>query len=392
MAVIRDPIWKNIYIDDSLFEATKCSAFIRLNNIRQLGPTYLVYPGATHTRSSHSFGVFHIGSKLLKTLEKKGATWISKIGRASFLAACLFHDIGHFPFTHSLKELPLEEHESLSAKAVKLPELAKFIEKFGGDSEQTASIIDEKISINDSETLFYRKLLSGVLDPDKLDYLNRDAFFCGVPYGVQDTDYIIQNLEPSLKNGITLEDNKLISVENILFSKYLMYRSVYWHKNVRISTALMKKALNAALTEKKIITSELYELDDNSIFSVLEKCKNFPEYKCALAVKNNFLYETVFEFSFDTSNNLHKNLEDLKFRSNFEKELAEKLNIEQTDILIDVPENISFESNLLDGKETVFSKNTIKSFTQNLRKIRIAINPKVIQKIPKNFIDESNFM
>lgn len=388
MEIIRDPLWKNIAINSNLLEATKTDAFIRLQNIRQLGPTYLVYPGATHTRAVHSFGVYHLAMKLLDTLEKKGASWITKSGKASFAAASLFHDIGHFPFTHSLKELPLEDHESLSAKAVLSPEIAKCIENSGGCAEQVASIIFK--DTDDKETFFYKKLLSGVLDPDKLDYLNRDAYYCGVPYGIQDTDYIIQSVEPDLDFGITLENSKLLSVENILFSKYLMYRSVYWHKNVRIATALMKKTLHAALNKKIIVPEELYQLDDNSVFTLLEKRGNFSEIQCAKAVKENKLYESILEVPFNKYNDLHKQLEDLNFRSEYEKIIGEKLKIPPLDILIDVPENISFESHLLNGKETVFSQSTVTSFTQSLRKIRIAVkNP---DKIDKFLIDESLLM
>lgn len=388
MEIIRDPLWKNIVIDSNLLEATKTKAFIRLQNIRQLGPTYLVYPGATHTRAAHSFGVYHLAMKLLDTLEQKGASWITKSGKASFAAASLFHDIGHFPFTHSLKELPLEEHEALSAKAVLSSEIAKCIENSGGIPEQVASIIFKDTS--DKETLFYKKLLSGVLDPDKLDYLNRDAYYCGVPYGIQDTDFIIQSLEPDLELGIKLENSKLLSVENILFSKYLMYRSVYWHKNVRIATALMKKTLHAALTKNIIAPEELYQLDDNSVFTLLESRCNFPEIQCAMAVKENKLYETILEVSFNSNNELHLKLEDLDFRSKYEQIIGDKLNIPPLDVLIDVPENISFESHLLDGKETVFSPWTVTSFTQSLRKIRIAVkNP---NKIDKFLIAESLLM
>lgn len=382
-------MWKNICIDDSLYEATKTTSFMRLQNIRQLGPTFLVYPGATHTRYSHSFGVYHLSMKLLDSLQNKGAHWITSSGRISFAAASLFHDIGHFPYTHSLKELALEEHESLSAKAILQDDIAKCIHNSKGIPEQVAAIIDDTIFTQDSETIFYRKLLSGVLDPDKLDYLNRDAYYCGVPYGIQDTDYILQNLDPDINNGIRLEESKLLSVENILFSKYLMYRSVYWHKNVRIATALMKKSLNAALSKKLIENHQLYQLDDNTIFELLSKL-NFNELQCALAVKENKLYETIFEIPFDSNNNFHKKLENLNFRAKFEETLADKLKCPLWELVVDIPENISFESNLLDNKSTVFSKNTIDSFTKNLRKIRIAVkNPNKINKI---IIDESEFM
>ena len=186
---IRDPIWKHIWMNDELYAVTKTDSFMRLYNIKQLGPTELVYPGAGHTRAVHSIGVYNIALKMLNILLKKGAdSWVSKEGAMSFLAAALLHDLGHFPFTHSLKELKLKEHEELTGELILKEPLRSVTGKTGAVPEQTAAIITGK-GKEDSETVFFQKLLSGVLDPDKLDYLNRDAFYCGVPYGIQDTDF-----------------------------------------------------------------------------------------------------------------------------------------------------------------------------------------------------------
>lgn len=382
---IRDPVWKHIHIIEPLADAMFTCEFVRLSRIRQLGPTEIVYPGAVHTRASHSIGVYGVARRLLEVLEQRGAgEWLTKSGKVSWYAAALFHDIGHFPYTHSLKELPLAEHESLSAQIVLKDSIASCISKAGGSPEQTAAIIDKDIPVNDSETLFYRRLLSGVLDPDKLDYLNRDAYYCGVPYGVQDTDFVLECLYPDKEKGITIDSTGILAVENLLFSKYMMYRSVYWHKQVRIATAMMKKTLYSALTKGLVAPEELYQLDDNGIYELLEKAStraNFLEASCAECVRNRQLYTVVDEVAFDEHNELHCNLELLEFRSAKEKELAEKLGIPFEEILIDVPERISFESDLWVQNEkvifsessTIFSPETVKSFTSSLRKIRIAV-------------------
>ena len=196
---LRDPIWKHIWMSDELYEITKEEPFMRLYNIKQLGPTELVYPGASHTRAGHSIGVYNIALKMLNILLKKGAdSWVSKEGAMSFLAAALLHDLGHFPFTHSLKELKLKEHEELTGELILKEPLRSAAAETGADPEQTAAIITGK-GLEDPETVFFQKLLSGVLDPDKLDYLNRDAFYCGVPYGIQDTDFILSQLLPDKK-------------------------------------------------------------------------------------------------------------------------------------------------------------------------------------------------
>ena len=218
---IRDPLWNHIYLDEAFTAITRTEPFDNLTKIRQLGPSFRVYPGAVHTRASHSLGVFEIGKRILmRLLRDPFCPALSEIGALSFLTACLLHDTGHFPFTHSLKELPLKEHEQISAEIILEEPLRSKIKAAGADPEFCAAVIDDSISTEESEILFYRNILSGTLDPDKLDYLNRDAYFCGVPYGVQDIDRVLDRMTADDLNGIGLYEDGILSVENILFSKY----------------------------------------------------------------------------------------------------------------------------------------------------------------------------
>lgn len=384
LRAIRDPLWKHIYLPEELAAALTTPDFVRLSRIRQLGPTELVYPGAVHTRAGHSLGVYELARRILERLEQRGADqWITATGRSSWYAAALFHDIGHFPYTHSLKELPLEEHEVLSGRTVLGDDIARCIAKAGGDPHQVAAIIDTTIPTTDTETLFYRKLLSGVLDPDKLDYLNRDAYYCGVPYGIQDTEFTLDQLQPHKERGIMLDSAAILLVENLLFSKYLMYRSVYWHRQVRIATAMMKKALYAALSKNLVAPEELYQQDDSGIHNLLQAIPQggFPEIILAQGVAERQLYKVVTEIKFDSENPFHRQLESLQRRHQAEEELAESLTVPATHVLIDIPERISFESDLwICGEElpfsqssTVFSSQTVAAFTGSLRKIRVAV-------------------
>ncbi|MCL2557755.1 MAG: HD domain-containing protein, partial [Treponema sp.] len=188
---VRDGLWGHVYLTRGLEALLESAPFMRLHRILQLGPVYRLYPGATHTRASHSLGVYHLGRRLLRGLAMRGADWIGREGAMSFLCACLLHDLGHFPYTHSLKDLPLRSHEALTAELILREPTRSLVAKCGADPGFCAAIIDQGMSPAGAsdELLFYRKLLSGCLDPDKLDYLNRDARYCGVPYGVQDVDF-----------------------------------------------------------------------------------------------------------------------------------------------------------------------------------------------------------
>ncbi|WP_252722979.1 hypothetical protein [Treponema phagedenis] len=185
-----------------------------------------------------------------------------------------------------------------------------------------------------------------------------------------------------------------MSVENILFSKYLMYKAVYWHKDVRIATAMMKKMIYAGLRQSIFSPESLYHQDDKGIFSLIDKT-NFPEKTLAYMMKSGKLFEQVAEVSFDPQNMRHKALEDLDFRAKAEEEIADflgakyKLSLEAKDVLIDIPEKISFESLLKteNGDNfvtvSVFDHATIEKFVSSLRKIRIALLPDAVKKIGK---------
>ena len=138
---IRDPLWNTIYLHTSLIPLLEHRAMQRLTNIKQLGPAYLVYPGTTHTRFVHSLGVYHIARLiLLHLLLEPHFPHITLTQAKSFLAAALLHDIGHFPYTHSLKELPLPEHETLSASII-ANDLAPLLSQEGISPTLTAAII-----------------------------------------------------------------------------------------------------------------------------------------------------------------------------------------------------------------------------------------------------------
>ena len=134
-------------------------------------------------------------------------------GVKAFLCAALLHDIGHYPFAHSLKDLSVEPHESLAAKEI-VGGLARVIrESVGVEPQAVAAIIDRGSGYRGSVNVgFFWKILSGVLDPDKLDYLNRDAFFCGVPYGIQDVDFILEEVFPHVENGVAISKKGISTV------------------------------------------------------------------------------------------------------------------------------------------------------------------------------------
>jgi len=390
---VRDVMWGHIYMTEKQAHLTESAPFLRLNHIMQLGPVYMVYPGATHTRASHSIGVYHLGRRLLQNLAERGASsWLTFEGVKSFLAACLLHDLGHFPYTHSLKELSLSSHEALTGEIILKEPMKSLVAATGAEPNLTAAIIDKEQKCSSDELLFYRKLLSGALDPDKLDYLNRDARYCGVPYGAQDVDFILSRLNPNKERGVDIDSRLIPNVESILFSKYLMYRTVYWHKQVRAATAMVKKALINGLETGKLQGEDLYNLDDMSLFSLLgQKTGGI----LVESVREGRIFITAAEFTPEKVD--LSSVRAISERAQFEERLAGKLrntglDITGEDIIIDIPEPVSFETGLyvLDEKcifsssSSAFKEETVNAFINTLYTIRVYINQKYKETIKTN--------
>lgn len=383
---LRDPLWKDIRLSKALMKVYKSKEVQKLSRIKQLGPTWLIYPGAVHTRLIHSLGVYHLAHKIILSLLTRGVSLsLSLDGIDDFLCAALLHDIGHFPYAHSLKELALIDHEELATITILGDsELNKILISENFNPNRISEILDTKIKTSDKQTLFFRALLSGALDPDKLDYLNRDAFFSGVTYGIQDSSYIISHL--TVVNGKpALLAKAELSLEHLLFAKYQMYKTVYWHETTRCATAMIKKAILNTLDKSIIEAQELYNNDDFSFESLADK---FPEeLNNVIRVRNNDLLFTKYQKSFDREDKFDNYCKPLKNRTNIEKQLFSLLSknhptLREDEVIIDIPEPISFESDILlvfnderaiafkDYNE-LFTKEVRANFKKTLRKTRI---------------------
>lgn len=377
---VRDPLWKHIYLSFPLSRITSSEPFLKLTRIKQLGPTHIVYPGATHTRAAHSLGVFQISKRIVTALASRGLLGFATLeGLKSFLAAALLHDLGHFPYAHSLKELPLREHEELTAELILGAEIAPMLREGGASPEMAAAIVDRGLAGPGGEELgFYRALLSGVLDPDKLDYLNRDAYFCGVPYGVQDIDFIIDRLALDAARRPAVDSRGIPAIESILFSKYLMYRNVYWHQSVRCATAMMKKAVAAALATGAVEPEGLYGLDDDSLFLLLSGAPGLPSSLSAL-VASRRLHPLLLKRPFEIEKAPHAALLDLGARGEAEAAMEAELGLGPGSVVIDIPEPVSFDSDmeiLDEGKSfressTVFKGMFVDELVRSLRHLRV---------------------
>jgi HD superfamily phosphohydrolase len=377
---VRDPLWGTIMLPDAFKAVLSDPEFVKLSRIMQLGPAHLVYPGATHTRRAHSIGVYAMATRVLKAIAPgAGEDLITPAGARAFLVAALCHDVGHFPYAHSLKELPLDDHEALTARAVLGP-MAGAVSRAGADPAQVAAIVDLDLAPVGSGTGLYRALLSGVLDPDKLDYLNRDAWACGVPYGVQDTEFILRHIMLDQDGRPGVDERGVMAVEGVLFSKYQMYRAVYWHKSVRAATSMVKKAVMAALHAGSLDSADLYGLDDAGFYALMSRPDRDPD-NLIRRVFDGDLLQCCYEAPFDDSRSAHRKAAHLLTRPAMERELAVMLagSAGQPRVVIDLPEPLSFESSMnvvgsgrtFSQSATVFRPEVVKGFAGTLRVMRV---------------------
>jgi len=221
--IINDPVYGFITFPSELvFKIIDHPYYQRLRRIKQLGLTDLVYPGANHTRFHHAIGATHLMSIALNTLREKGHPITDEEYEAS-LAAILLHDIGHGPFSHALEFglLTNVTHEDIS-----LIIMNRLNEEFDGALDLTIKIFSDTY-----ERKFFHQLVSGQLDVDRLDYLNRDSYFTGVTEGQVSFDRILKMLT-LVDDELVVEEKGVYSIENFLNARRLMYWQVYLHKTV----------------------------------------------------------------------------------------------------------------------------------------------------------------
>ena len=246
--IINDPVYGFISIPgDFVFDLIEHQWFQRLRNIKQLGLTNFVYPGANHSRFQHGLGALHLMDMAISTLRSKGVV-ISLMEEEATFIAILLHDAGHGPFSHALENSIINgiTHEDLSLLLMR-----KLNEKYGGKLDLAIEIFRGTYPRK-----FLHELISGQMDMDRLDYLRRDSFFTGVIEGSVGSDRIIRMLNV-VDDSLVIEEKGIYSLEKFLIARRLMYWQVYMHKTVLSSESLLVKILKRA-KELAIEGNDLY--------------------------------------------------------------------------------------------------------------------------------------
>tara|TARA_B100000287_G_scaffold371729_1_gene369949 strand:+ start:94 stop:1329 length:1236 start_codon:yes stop_codon:yes gene_type:complete len=342
--IINDPIYGFIKIKSGIIsQLIDHPYFQRLRRISQLGLSYLVYPGAHHSRFHHAIGCMHLMHKSIVQIKNKGHK-ITKSESEALQIAILLHDIGHGPFSHALEHSIASKisHEKLSALY-----MHKLNEEFNGKLSLAIKIFNNKY-----KKKFLHQLVSSQLDMDRLDYLNRDSFFSGVTEGKIGTERIISMLNV-VNDMLVIEEKGIYSVEKFIIARRLMYWQVYFHKTVIVAENMLIKILKRAKElikkNKKIYTTpsflvfleNKYNLNDfinnQTLLDQFSELDDFDIYTCLKYWKN----DSDFILSVLSKMILNRNLLKIKiqnkpFNRNFIKEkkkkTKEKYNLKKSEL------------------------------------------------------------
>ncbi|HEY3114156.1 MAG TPA: HD domain-containing protein [Gemmatimonadaceae bacterium] len=336
--ILRDPVWNNIRVDDLTLELVDTEVFQRLRYVRQLGWTYLVYPGATHSRFEHALGTHHLSRRTLALLgEAEDSTSISEIDQAIVRSAALLHDVGHYPFSHALEEIGALHHEDVARPLITEGSVATLLSSRLG-SDAPIKVFDLIRGRSDSPL---QGLISGSLDLDKIEYLKRDAFMCGVPYGEIDVDRLTNALvlvdDPATRRrSLGVQEKALSALESLLFAKYQMYRNVYWHHAVRSATAMYKRLVEDAVRADVVGVESLARHTDEGLMHLLESERPTP---LLSALKERRLYKRAVEWPAAEldDDGLEWIATDRKRVADVESSLASEFGLTPGELLLDYP-------------------------------------------------------
>ena len=364
--VIRDPIHGYIEIDDLAIAIIDTVEMQRLRRIRQLGFSYLVYPGANHTRFEHSLGTYHLMNVLLDRLE------VAKEEEKELLVASLIHDVGHGPYSHVteplIKRFTGKSHEDIEdiifgQDATLSKTIAEVLEEYRLDKRKIISYIKGERAEYEAERVF-AKILNGEIDVDKMDYLVRDSYYTGVAYGVVDNIRLIQGLD-FFKGSLVITEKGILPAEYLLFSRFLMYPTVYNHHTSRIAQLMLLKALDDFIeskSESEDYALALRKMDDSEINIALRNAKGYPKEMMERINERRLFKRAVYTGINELSEGVVAQLSEENRSREIEEEISKRAGVDEKYLLLDFQGEK--EAELKEGAAKVVVRNEFRSLRE----------------------------
>ncbi len=358
MKTLRDPIHGDIFLSDEESAVIDTVEFQRLRGIRQLGTSHLVFPGAQHTRFEHSIGTSWMVKRMIDCINQISFQDVVSSEERRFISmAALLHDITHIPYGHTFEDerriLPAhDKSRDRLEHFLTLGELGKVLRKM--------KLTDELISFfSKSKTgqSYSYDLVAGPVCADLLDYLRRDAYFCGLPLNFDDR--ILRYLRVrdgklcfELYNDRGFRQDAWSELISLLRIRFHLTERVYFHHTKMVSGAMLSRILEAMISDRLFNTKELYELRDESLIYLLDRRlpKKHPFRSLMDSYLSRHLYKRVYmvacsplDKSFPDEKAMKRfqrafHLNTRNQRSNLERRIAKKLGIPASAVIIYAPD------------------------------------------------------
>lgn len=346
---IRDPVYGYIKINELERKIVDNRFLQRLKRIKQLGLVHLVYPGAEHTRFTHSLGTMYLSGKMGERLKELGFIGDDEVQQLRL--AGLLHDIGHGPFSHIYEDILFSSrqktHEDLTTWLTLNSELKDIIESFGFSSKKIAYLAVGKY---EGKNDFLNDILVSGFCADILDYLLRDSHYTGVEYGKIDAFRIADSISV-VNDKLAVDSAALYALEALVIARYEMFRAVYFHRTVRAASIMIREAMSLVNEEIGLThfttPDEFYFLVDeyviDSILSSNSREKNMIKAReLILSILSRKLLKKAYERIFHTQDKFYSSLiKEEDFRSILIERISEKSNIPKKEIYIDFPSILS---------------------------------------------------
>ena len=327
---INDPLFGLIELNEVESYILDTPLFQRLRGIKQLALAYYVYPTATHDRFTHSLGVFHLTKEITLELNKKSTNILDNLSVKNLKMAALLHDLGHFPFSHSLefhgkqddfsiKNFPFFlkfPHEEFGVYLIQNSYIKDILLDNGYDIDLICNLIQGK----GIENLILSRIINWELDSDRLDYILRDSFFTGVGFGNINYHYLLSNFRPYKNKRIVIDSKAIRDIEHFIISRFSLHDRVYTHKTSSYFSYMLTIAGHYLISQTNYPSfqnpSEL-----NEIISTEEDSKKFLELSDFYILKEIFsIYKNAKNSNLNSeSSHLKKVLEAILFRKKFFK-------------------------------------------------------------------------
>lgn len=277
MKRIFDPVHRFIELDDGEARLLDLPQVQRLRRLRQLGLAYLAFPSAEHSRFTHALGALAVGTRAFENLVRHGAKFFSNSAdvarqRRLVRAALLLHDIGHGPFSHACEAVLGVRHEQRTRELLAMPDLRGALEAIEVEPEDVLALV-----LGDPQTRFpaLRELVSGPnLDADRMDYLQRDAYFTGVVSGRFDVEQLLASLRLYERDGrlvLGIDARGVVALESFVTARYMMFASVYFHHTTRLFEKILQDVLQELWPDPRALDAidEFLRWDDFRVLNEL---------------------------------------------------------------------------------------------------------------------------